>query len=168
VHSTRTLIGYDYNYDYVFYNGEYVVRSDMPAENYNSPWVLTLSTNSSFLDEHLRLYSVTRWRGSSKGIVSDISDDTPFGTITGRASNFWINPDGEYSNAYKSGKISGGSTTDITAEFDAIKSDRYNLTLILEALNIFNGNMQTGIDNDATGTGDIHGRGFYLGARMTF
>ncbi|MFO7813704.1 MAG: TonB-dependent receptor plug domain-containing protein [Pelovirga sp.] len=168
VRSVRTLMGYDYNYNYVFYNGELISRSDMPAENYNSPWVLTLSTNSRFLNDHLRLYSVTRWRGSSKGLVSDKSDHTPFGTITGRASSFWINPDGGYSNAYKSGKISGGSTTDITTEFDAIKTDRYHLTLILEALNVFNGNMQTGIDNDAAGTGDIHGRGFYLGARMTF
>ncbi len=168
VRSSRTLIGYDYNYDYVFFNGEYVSRSDMPAENYNSPWVFTLSTNSRFLNDHLRLYTVTRWRGSSKGLVSDKSDDTPFGTITGRASNLWINPDGGYSNAYKSGKISGGSTTDVTTEFDAIKSDRYHLTLIIEALNIFNGNMQTGIGSDAAGIGDIHGRGFYFGLRMTF
>ena len=169
IHSTRTLRGYDYNYDMVFFNGEYMSRADLPAENYNSPWVLALSTSSRFLNDHLRFYTVTRWRGSSKGLVSDNTDETPYGTITGRASRFWISPDGGYSDAYKSGKISGGSTTDITAEFDAIKTDHYHLTLILEVLNIFNGNMQTGLDSgDATGTGAIHGRGFYLGARMTF
>ncbi len=168
VRSSQTLRSYDYNYDMVFFNGEYISRTDLPAENYNSPWVLTLSTNSSLLNDHLRVYTVTRWRGSSKGLSSDTTDETPYGTVTGRASSLWINPDGGYSNAYKSGKISGGSTTDITVEFDAIKTDRYHLTLILEALNIFNGNMQTGVDSDASGTGDIHGRGFYLGARMTF
>jgi len=168
IRSTKALLGYDYNYDMVFFNGEYMSRADLPAKNYNSPWVLTLSTNSKFLDDQFRLYSVTRWRGSSKGLASDKTDDTPYGTVTGGASNFWVNSDGGYSNAYKSGKISGGSTTDITTEFDAIKTDRYHLTLILEVLNIFNGNMQTGIAADATGTGAIHGRGFYLGARMTF
>jgi hypothetical protein len=168
VRSSRTLLGLDYNFDKIFLNGKYISRADMPAENYNSPWMMTLTTNSRFLNECLRLYTVTRWRGSSKGFVSDRTDDTPYGTLTGSASSFWINPDGGYSDAYKSGTISGGSTTDITAEFDTIKTDRYNLTLILEVFNIFNGNMQTGIASDATGTGDIRGRGFYLGARMTF
>lgn len=168
VYTGLTLLGYDYNYDTVFFNGKYMSRAEMPAENFNSPWILTLSTNSKFFDDHLRLYTVTRWRGSSRGLVSDNTDDTPYGTVTGRASGFWINADGGYSNAYKTGKISGGSTTDITAEFDAIKTDRYHLTLILEVLNIFNGNMQTGITSEAIGTGDIHGRGVYLGARMTF
>jgi len=96
------------------------------------------------------------------------SEDTPFGVAVGSQSSQWIAENGTTVTAYKTGKISGGATTDITTEFDAIKTDRYNLTLILEVLNIFNGNMQTGIATDATGTGAIHGRGFYLGARMMF
>lgn len=157
-------------YNQVYYNGDYMSRFDMPADGFNSPWILTLSTSSRLLNNHLRFYTVTRWRGTSKGLLVDNrrSEDTPYGVDSTAASNRWFAEDGRIVHAYKSGKISGGSTTDITTEFDAIKTDRYNLTLIVEVLNMFNGNMQTGIAADATGTGAIHGRGFYLGARMTF
>jgi len=159
-----------YGYDRVYYNGDYRSRFDMPAANHSSPWIVTLSTSSRLLNDHLRLYSVTRWRNSAKGLLADTrrSDETPYGVNSSAASSRWFTEDGRIVTAYKSGKISGGATTDITTELDAIKTDRYNLTLILEVLNIFNGNMQTGIAADATGTGAIHGRGFYLGARMTF
>jgi len=161
-----------YSHKMVFYDDAYMARSELPAANYSAPWVLTLSTRSSFVQDHVRLYTLTRWRDSSKGLAFDNrrSDETRYGVASGSQSSLWF-ADEENTiivRAYKSGKISGGATTDITTEFDAIKTDRYHLTLILEVLNMFNGNMQTGIGGDAIGTGDIHGRGFYLGARMSF
>lgn len=165
--------GYGFDYDRVFYNGTYIDRAALPAENFNAPWVLALGISSSFFADRFRIYSITRWRGSAKGLVEDkrFSDDTPYGTTSGSntvASGLWVNHEGEYSNAYTSGNVSGGSTTDVTVEIDVFKKDFYSLTFIVEALNLFNGNMRTGLNPDGTDTGAIHGRGFYLGARMTF
>lgn len=168
----QTLSGYELSYDSVFYNGKYILRSDLPAENYNSPTVFALTISSSFFNDHLRVMSVSRWRGSSKGLTLDrrLNNDTPYGTISGShvsASNLWVNPEGGYSHAYRSGKISGGAVTDLKFEVDIYCKNDYVLTLVGEVVNIFNGRMETGGVIDETRIVN-HGRGFYAGMQVNF
>ncbi len=162
--------GYAYNYDKVFYNGSYISRSDLPADNYNAPLTLAVIWGSRFLDDRLRLQSVTRWRDSARGLLADarFSDDTPYGTTSGRndrTSSEWINEDGGYSDAYKRGTISGGVVTDLILEADAFQRGRYGLTLIGEVVNLFNSTMGTSV---AEGGARSRGRGFYAGMRASF
>lgn len=162
--------GFLYNYDKVFYNGSYISRSGIPAEDFNAPLVLALTVGSNFFGDRLRLQSVTRWRDNAKGLLVDarISDDTPYGTTSGRndrTSSQWINADGGYSDAYKKGSIAGGLVTDLTVEVDAVRHGRYGLTLIAEVFNLFNSSMETSV---AEGGARISGRGFYAGLRASF
>ncbi|MBD1399508.1 TonB-dependent receptor plug domain-containing protein [Pelovirga terrestris] len=172
VRENLVIQGYDLTYDTVFYREGLISRSDLPAENYNAPWILAVTLNSSFYQDRLRLMSVVRWRDSSRGLVADrrISDETPYGTTSGSntvASNFWINPEGGYSQAYTYDKISGGATTDLTIEFDLYRYNERTVTMIGEVLNLFNGRAETGQSVDDTRIVN-HGRGFYLGFNMVF
>lgn len=172
VRENLVIQGYALTYDMVFYQEKLVPRADLPAENYNAPLIAAVTINSSFCADRLRLMSVVRWRDSGKGLVPDrrISADTPYGTTSGSstaASNFWINPDGGYSQAYTTGKISGGATTDISVELDLYRGNERTFTLVGDVLNVFNGRVETGQALDGTKIVN-HGRGFYLGFQMVF
>lgn len=166
------LQGYELDFDRVYYDGRFMQRSELPAENFNTPRIIALSLNSSFFDNRLRLLSVVRWRESSKWMVTDrrVNEDTPYGTISGSstaASPFWINPEGGYSQAYKSEKIAGGAVTDLTIEFDLYHRVDRTFTLVTEIVNIFNDRVETGQAVDGMRILN-HGRGFYAGFQMTF
>ena len=166
------LVSYDLAYETVFYEGKIIPRSDLPAEYHNAPLIVALTVNSSFYNDRLRLMSVVRWRDSIKGLVFDrrISDDTPYGTTSGSntsTSRFWINPEGGYSQAYTSGKISGGAITDMSLELDLYHAVERTFTLVGDVLNAFNGRVETGQVLDDTNLVN-HGRGFYLGFKMVF
>jgi len=159
--------GNEYLYYKVFYDGEYIDRSELPANNYNGPMVLTLSINSNYLNDRLRLNTLLRWRDSADGLIPDkrLNDDTPYGTVRGRESSSWFSDDGSYSNAYKNGIIDGGFRVDVTFEFDVIKRKEFDLTMILEIVNLTNETMETTVDEDGART---FRRGCYLGVRATF
>jgi hypothetical protein len=166
----ETSYGYEYGYDKVFYNGEYISRSDMPADNYNAPLVLALTLDSGFFEDRLRFHTVARWRDSADGLVEDkrVNGETPYGTTRGsetRTSSLWVNEDGDYSDAYKEGTIDGGLVADLTVEYDAFKKDRYCLTFIVEVLNLFGNKAETSV---AEGGATSRGRGFYAGLQAAF
>ncbi|BCS88135.1 TonB-dependent receptor plug domain-containing protein [Pseudodesulfovibrio sediminis] len=49
------------NYDKVYYNGKLIDRSELPAANYNRPWVGTFIYEGTFFDK-LKFTSVTRYQ----------------------------------------------------------------------------------------------------------
>ncbi len=119
----RDSYGYEYNYNNVYYNGDYISRSDLPADDYNSPWKLALKTSSSFAGDRVRLSTTTTWSGDSEGLMGDrrVSNDTPYGTTRGsntRTSDLWVTEDGRYVNALTEGTIEGGLITDLAVEWD--------------------------------------------------
>jgi len=165
--------GYIYNYDRVFYNGNLISRADLPAEDYNAPLVLTFTWTGSFMEDRLRLNSVTRWRDSSDGLTFDkrYSKDTPYGTTSGSntsTSYNWIGDTGEYHAAYASGIITGGMVSDLSLEWDAVKQDLYTVTLLFDVLNVFDANTETSATESSTTNNYGRGRGFYAGVRCTF
>ena len=157
-------------YSKVYYDGELMQRVDMPADNYNAPWVLTFTWEGSFFDDKLRLYSFNRWRDSSRGLKRDarISSETPYGTTSGsetRKSSDWLNPNGTYYyEAYVIGGIDGGFMSDLSIEMDLFASEQLSTTIILDVLNVFNSKMDTSALEDGT----VRGRGYYLGLRGEF
>lgn len=162
--------GYRYSYDHVYLNGEYIARFNMPADDFNAPLIIALTTTSSLFEDRLRINAVTRWRDSAEGLLTDArrSDDTPYGTTTGRndrTTSEWLTADGRYVDAFKEGTINGGVVTDLTIEYDAFRKDRYALTLIAEVVNLFNSTMETSVSE---GGATSRGRGFYAGLRATF
>lgn len=166
------LQGFELDFDSVYYNGRFMSRSELPAENFNAPLIVALTLNSSFFNDRLRLLSVVRWRDSSKGIISDrrLSSETPYGTTSGSstaASSFWITPRGGYAQAYKSETISGGVVTDLTVEVDLVRRQERCFTLVAEVVNLFNDRVETGQTLDETPVVN-HGRGFYAGFEMSF
>lgn len=158
------------DYFMVFYNGALIPRSELPADNFNAPLVLTFIWQGGFLRDRLRLYSVNRWRDASKGLKPDRrrSSETPYGTTSGSQtspSSFWLNADGTfYHDAFVKGNISGGCMSDLSVEFDLFRSSLFSATFIVDVLNVFN----VGMDTDVREGGTVRGRGYYAGLRCVF
>ena len=153
------------NYNQVYYRGELIDRSQLPANDYNAPVVATLQWSGSFFEDRLRVNSVTRWRDSSTGLTDDDrkSADTPFGTVSGRKSDNWLDGKGAWVDAYNYGVIKGGFNTDVTVEYDVIHEEILRLAAIVEVSNLFNDSLATNIEN-----GYSLGRSFYIGLRADF
>lgn len=169
--------GYVLDYDKVFYDGELIDRSDLPAEDYNAPLVLTFSWLGSFFDDRLQVNCVSRWRDSTTGLKNDLreADETPYGTVGPSASTEtakWLDEDQvHYHDAYREGVISGGLVTDVSFELDAVKSEMFTLSLLLDIFNVFAADGHTGVSEQSAG-GTLprsqYGRAYYAGVRCEF
>lgn len=167
--------GFEYGHDQVFYNGDLIDRSDLPADDYNSPVVLTLNWEGSFFEDRFRINSLTRWQDTSYGMADDdrYSKDTPYGTTSGsntRDSSEWLGPDGKYHDAYEEKCISGGTTSDISFEYDAFKEEFFVMTLELDVFNVFDSTADASILSDDANAErqKVSGRSFYAGVRCEF
>jgi len=161
------------NYDEVYYQGEFISRSDLPASNYNAPLVLTFGWVGSFWQDRLRFNSTTRWRDSTTGLAEDEreNDETPYGTRYGSKSNRWNDGKGNWVYAYEETHISGGWNTDMTIEADFIKEDMATVTAIAQITNLFDDTTEGMSARDggyAAGDGVSMGRSYYLGMRAEF
>ena len=165
---------FPYDYDQVYYDGEIMDRSGMPADNYNAPVVVTFSWLGSFYDDRVRVNSVSRWRDSTTGLVKDarLTGETPHGTTSGSSktpSSQWLSPDRqEYYDAYKKGVISGGLATDVSLELDAVKKDLFTLTFLLDVTNVFSSDGHSGVAQEGVPRDRMRGRGYYAGIRCEF
>lgn len=163
-----------YDYDRVYYDGAIIDRSDMPAEDYNAPVVVTLSWLGSFYDDRLRVNSVSRWRDSTTGLVMDarLPAETPFGTVSGNSktpSSQWLSPGRqEYYDAYKKGVISGGLVSDLSLELDAVKKELFTLTFLFDVTNVFSSDGHSGVAQEGVPRDRMRGRGYYAGLRCEF
>lgn len=175
INTIATSGGYAYGFEQVYYNGELVDRSELPAEDYNAPLVITLSWQGNFYEDRLRLNSVTRWRDSATGLYKDarVASDTPYGTTSSnpnKESSNWLDDSGEYHDAYRKGVIPGGMITDLSLEFDALREEAYTVTLLLDVLNVFDGTVGVGVAEEDINknTAAARGRSFYAGIRCEF
>lgn len=165
VTTSFSSFGIPKNYDQVYYKGKLIDRSELAADNYNAPVVVTLQWYGRFFADRFRVSSITRWRDSSTGLTDDDreSADTPFGTVSGRKSDAWLDGKGTWVDAYDYGLIEGGFNTDVTLEYDAIRGEILNLAAVVEVSNLFNDSFATRIEN-----GYNLGRSFYAGLRANF
>lgn len=173
VRADRVSGGAPYDYDRVYYDGELIDRSDLPADDFNAPLVVTLSWLGSFHDDRLRLNCVSRWRDSTTGLLDDerIAAETPYGTTASKPtteSSQWLNADGGYNDAYREGVISGGLLTDVSLEYDVLKEDLFTFSLLFDVFNLFNTDLHTGVAESGISRGFVSGRGYYAGVRCEF
>lgn len=170
--------GYFIDFDQVFYNGELIDRSELPADDFNAPLVLTFSWIGSFLDDKLHVNCASRWRDSTTGLKNDLRTDveTPYGTVgpslTTETSR-WLDEDQvHFHDAYHNGVISGSFVTDVSFELDAIRAQMFTLTLLLDVFNVFGGNGDTGVSEVGKGGLPLprsqYGRAYYAGIRCEF
>ena len=165
--------GAPYDYDRVYYEGDLIDRSDLPADDFNAPLVITLNWIGSFLDDRLRINCMSRWRDSSTGLLFDerVAADTPYGTTASRPtseSSQWLNADGGYNDAYRDGVISGGLLTDVSLELDVVKEDLFTFSLLFDVYNVFNADLHTGVAASGVPHDFVGGRGYYAGIRCEF
>jgi hypothetical protein len=171
--ANRVTSGYEYDYDRVYYDGEIIDRSDMPADDYNAPTVVTLSWLGSFVDDRFRVNCVSRWKDSTTGLISDSrpADETPYGTTATKPttpSSQWLDAEGEYHDAYREGVISGGLVTDVSFELDAWKRDLFTVSLLFDVANVFNSDLHTGVAETGVPREHVRGRAYYAGIRCEF
>ena len=173
----KELNDHEYDYDRVYYDGELIDRSEMPANDYNSPAVVTLSWLGSFYDDRFKINCVSRWRDSTTGLMNDLrtADETPFGTAETKsttASSKWLDAEGLYHDSYKEGIISGGLVTDVSLELDVVKEELFTMSLLLDIFNVFAADGHIGVSQLGGGGVKLprseYGRGYYAGVRCEF
>lgn len=144
--------------DYILFDGTMTSASDLPANNFNSPWVVTYTQNSYFWEDRVRFMGVLRWEQGGKRIFSD----------TGK-KNTVVGPSGLYLNAYKTGYQEDTLNIDAKLSIDAIKYKGQTLTLELEALNLMDRKNLSNISTTESTQGSYSlGRQFYAGIKYTF
>lgn len=135
-------------WDMVYFNGQLTPRSNLPAENYNRPWIGTLTHTGGFFDNYLRWYNIARYKGPGRGIVSD-------GT--------YIAPNGLRYYAYKEKSFGDSVTIDTAVEWDAFRKEDHTLTLILEITNLLDAYSVTDTEGNY-----MMGRQYYAGFKYSF
>ncbi len=165
--------GYEYDYDRVYYDGDLIDRSEMPADDYSSPTVVTLTWLGSFFEDRFRVNCVNRWRDSTTGLLNDSrpADETPYGTTASRPttpSAQWLDEEGRYHDAYRKGIISGGLVTDVSLELDAVREEMFTVSLLLDVFNVFASDGYSFADKPSFTRIHDYGRGYYAGIRCTF
>ncbi|MBP9943949.1 MAG: TonB-dependent receptor plug domain-containing protein [Desulfomicrobium sp.] len=169
--------GYEYDYDRVFYEDELMDRSSLPPDDYNAPAVVTLRWMGLFFEDRFRVNCVSRWRDSTTGLKNDTRtfDETPYGTAEKKKtapSSKWLDEDGLYHDAYKTGIISGSLVTDISLELDVVKEELFTMSLMLDVFNVFAADGHVGVSQigseDVPAPRSEYGRGYYAGIRCEF
>lgn len=139
---------------YVEYNGQLIKFQDMPANNFNNPWVVSYTHTASFWQDRLRLGSIVRYEQGGKGIALV-------------SNNGQIAPDGLATKVYKQKNIKDGVNIDLSVDFDVIKHKDHTLTLNLEVLNLADriNPYDVGTSNSSNTASYQMGRQFYAGIK---
>lgn len=132
----------------VYFNGSLIPRSNLPAGNYNRPWVGTLTHTGSFFENYLRWFNIVRYKGPGTDIVSD---------------GYYYDADGLRYNAYSEKTFGDSVTIDTSVEWDVFRKEEHTLTLILEIANLLDTYSRTSTDG-----GYIMGRQYYAGFKYSF
>lgn len=133
----------------VYFEGSLMPRSNLPASNYNRPWVGTLTHTARFMDDDaLRWFNVLRNKGPGTDLVRT-------GTFT--------DTDGLRYDAYEARTFSDSVTVDTAVEWDALRHEDHVLTLTMEVSNLFD--QKSNVDSS---TGYVMGRQYYAGFKYTF
>lgn len=146
------FVGTDFEepgYDEVFYNGELIDRTELPATNYNSPWVVTLSYSGKFYEDRLRLGTSARYQ-SATDVIEQEKDD-----IAG--------PDGVEHESYRDATRGDGVIVDASIEYDVLRYEDHTFTLLFDVDNVFN----TFRESSESGSWS-KGRQLYAGFKYSF
>lgn len=139
------MAGYDF--DKVYYDGELINRDELPASNFNRPWVLTFIYSGRFYDK-LTFTNTTRYVTGMRAISKD-------GTYT--------DDDGIRYYKYDDKNISDAMTFDWQIDYEAWKYKNQLLTLNLTVTNVFDATSI--VDSDGN---RLTGRQFWAGMTYEF
>lgn len=137
-----------------YYKGSLVSASDIPASNYNRPWVVTLNHMAMFNDDRIRLYNLLRYEYKAKSIKRN-------GSVVVNNTRYWRYED----------KVNPSTITyDMTLEWDAYKKDDHALTLFVEVNNVFNRKnySDTAVTDSSAGNDYSMGRQFFVGFNFSY
>lgn len=139
---------FGYDLDQVYYDGELISRDDLPASNFNRPWVVTFLYSGKFFDK-LTFTNTTRYVSSFDTIIKD--------------SRPYIDEDKNKYYAYSDTSIDDCVTFDWQFDYEAWRHKNQLLTLNLTVNNVF----------DATSIVDkegnrMNGRQFWAGLTYEF
>ena len=143
--------------NFVLLNGVVTPIGDMPASNFNSPWVIAYTHSAQFWEDRLRLMGQLRWEQGGKRLYND-SDSTNV-----------VGPSGLLLSSYRTAYQEDSLNVDAKLSFDAIKYKDQTLTLEVEALNLLDRKNLSNLSTTATSQGTYAlGRQFYFGVKYTF
>ena len=131
----------------VYLDGELINYEDMPANNFNSDWVVTYHHNAAFMDDRLRADLLMRWESAADRIYKK-------GKLNG-LDQYWTEENEDIFYA------------DLGVQYDLIKTTNSTLTLNMDVLNLFDNKNLVDTSTSSSGDGSyMMGRQFFLG--MTY
>lgn len=138
---------------FVIYNGELIPADNLPANNYNSPWVVVFSDKISLCNDRLRLYNLLRYESATDGLAWVAYED--IGDLT------YV--------SYKDKHYSDTFNYDLTIEYDVLKYKKSTLTLRLEIMNVLDSKNEMDVSDSRTPSRTYSmGRQFFAGMRYQF
>jgi hypothetical protein len=145
-----------YSTEYAFYKNEFVSPDTLPANNFNSPFVVSLSDTASFWRNRLRVMNNFYFGKGGDGVTSAVS---PAGDLA---------PDGKRYYKYTERRYGNQFFWDLSLEFDALQTPAGTLTFNVRVLNLLNRhNLVNTTESDTGGTYTM-GRQFFAGVKYSY
>ncbi len=140
--------------NFIYMDGEKVLRSSLPATNFNSPLVYTLDYTGFFWEDRLRLASILRYEMGGEGI---------------KYGKNYTEPNGDKFTTAWTSNYKDFFTCDLGVEFDVFKHKEQTLTFTLDVLNLFDNKNGVDTDTSANSTASYTmGRQFWAGVKYEF
>lgn len=140
--------------DWIYLDGVRQLRSDLPANNFNSDWVLTYQHDASFWDDRLRLNLLLRWESPADRLVQGTN-------IKGE--------DGKTYQSYTRVANQALFNADFQVGYDFFKWGQTTMTLNAQVLNVFDNRNFINVSTSSTSSGTYAmGRQFFLGMAVTY
>lgn len=139
------IAGYDFSK--VYYDGELINRTDLPAEAFNRPWVVAFVYSGKFFDR-LTFTNTTRFASAMTTLVK---------------KGKYTDNDGVNYYKYEKSNIDQLVTFDWQLDYEAWKYKNQLLTLNLSVMNVFDATSI--VDRDGN---KVNGRQFWAGATYEF
>jgi hypothetical protein len=143
-----------YSPTYAIYNGQTVFQDTLPANNYNSPWVVTLRDSMRFFNNRLRLFNTLRFEKGTEGLL--------------QIGGYDIAPDGLRMYRYIDYKYADTFLYDLSLEYDLLKYRGNTVTMRVDILNALDRKNVVNTTLSSTSHGYIMGRQFIASIEYRF
>lgn len=142
-----------YDPQFVYLNGTKVARSEMPANNFNSDWTLTLGYDASLFDDRLKTSLLLRYESAADRLIKD-----------GRG---YVQEGGNRVLAYRLASQKALFNADLNVSYDVFKYGEAVFTVEASVLNLFDRNNYVNTSVDGDGTYSM-GRQYFLGINCRY
>ncbi len=143
--------------DNIYLDGKLVSAHSVPANNFNSPLIISYIHNANFFDDDLRIFAQVRYEQGGDRVIT-------------ASPSAVLNPENNlYTYSYTTEEQNDAFYTDISIDYDMLEYKNSVLTLEFDVYNLFDNKNISNVSTSQSVTGSYSmGRQMYLGLRYTY